>query len=123
MKKKKRKKIKIKLVFPLLIILLVSLIGLFFLFSGTNGKGKYSNKILGEWTTDGNTVYKFNDDDTGELILPLSKYKFNYEITKNSLFIDFENEKSEDIKCTYSFKEGNLILKSSNGKFTFKKKK
>ena len=122
MKKIKKKKKKIKLVFLLFLIFFVSLVGFIFLFGSISGKGKYSNKILGEWTTDGVTVYKFNDDDTGEMVLPLGKYKFDYEMKKDTLFIDFENEKSEDIKYNYSFEDGKLVLKGSNGKFIFKKK-
>ena len=118
MKKIKKKKKNIKLVFLLLIIFIISLIVFSIIFKKDN---KYSDKIFGKWTTDEVTVYKFNDDNTGELILPLSKYKFNYEIKKDSLFIDFEDSKSEDINYTYTIKDNKLYLKGKNGEFKFKK--
>ena len=123
MKKGKMKIKKFNLFILLLIIFVVSLFSFIIIFGRKNTiENKYSNKIKGEWTTDGVTVYNFNDDNTGEMILPLSKYKFDYVIKKDTLFIDFVNKKSEDIKYTYSFEDNKLILESNNGKFVFKRK-
>ena len=82
---------------------------------------KEKNKFIGTWTTDGVTTYKFNKDKTGVLILPLSEYEFIYSLKDNTIFIDFDNAKSEDSKYDYSFKDGKLILENENGKFIFTK--
>lgn len=78
--------------------------------------------IIGTWTTDGVTIYKFNKDNTGALVVPLHEYKFTYTLNDNTLVIDFENEKSVDATYTYSFDDNKLILEGDNGKYTFIKK-
>lgn len=114
----KKRKLKKKNILVLLCLILIISIVLIFLFLK---KDKYINKIEGTWTTDNVTVYQFNDDNTGTLILPLKNYKFVYKIDEKSLFIDFENEKSEDSEYTYTFEDDKLILEGKNGKFTFSK--
>ncbi len=111
--KKKTKRNLLILIFIIIVILVV-------LNLLPNKKG-IDNKLLGTWTTDGVTKYKFDKDNTGALILPLNTYKFTYEIKGNKLSIDFENEKSEDSTFTYYFKDDKLILDGDNGKFTFTK--
>ena len=113
MKKKIRRYI-ILILFILIIFLLLDLC----IFAGKKNK-KYNNTIVGTWTTDGVTVYRFNKDNTGALIVPLGDYDFIYEIKKNSLFIDFKSEKSIDSKYNYYFEKDKLILEGSNGVFTF----
>ncbi len=81
------------------------------------------NTLKGRWTTDNVTVYEFKSGNTGSLILPLGEYKFTYKTNKNKLYIDFENEKSEDSEYEYHFDHGKLILKGTNGTFTFEKQK
>ena len=124
MKISKKKKKRLRLVGLLLIIFLISLVCFIFLFKGkgNSSSNKYVSKIVGEWTTDGVTVYKFNKDNTGELIVPLSNYKFDYTIGKDKLSIDFVDKDSKDYDYTYSFKDGKLVLKGKNGDFIFKKK-
>ena len=113
-----KKKTKRKLLFLIIIIIIV--VAVLFLYPK---KQDTNNKLLGIWTTDGVTKYKFNDDYTGELILPINKYKFTYELEDDKLSIDFENEKSEDSKYTYYFETDKLVLEGDNGKFIFKKNK
>ena len=79
-------------------------------------------KIKGTWTTDGVTIYKFNEDNTGSLIVSLKEYAFTYKIDKNTLEINFENEKSTDSKYIYTLEDNTLILNGDNGKFTFIRK-
>ncbi|MEE3342926.1 MAG: DUF5640 domain-containing protein [Bacilli bacterium] len=119
-KKKKQKQVKriIILVLIILIVLSFSIIAIL-----KTKKKENNNPLIGKWTTDNVTVYIFNKDNTGELKVPLSTYKFNYKINKNNLYIDFANEKSEDTKYTYNFENGRLILESKNGKFIFHKQK
>lgn len=120
MKKTKNKNKLIKILSSICLVLLIIII--IIIISLVNRKeSKSNNELIGKWTTDGVTIYEFKKDNTGFLIVPLSEYKFNYKIEGKKLLIDFENEKSIDSKYTYSIKNGKLILKGSNGNFTFKK--
>ena len=112
MKKKFKKKLILTII--IVIVLIVIVIVKFTL--------NDSKRIIGLWTTDGVTVYEFNKDNTGTLILPLSKYKFTYKIEKKKLYIDFENEKSEDSEYEYSFSKKKLILNGDNGTYIFSRK-
>ena len=78
-------------------------------------------KIIGTWTTDNITTYEFYKDGTGKLITSLSEYKFNYNFKKNILYIDFENDKSEDSEYKYKIEKNKLVLNNENGIFYFKK--
>lgn len=117
MQKKRRKKIR-GYIIVLICIILLFLVLHSCVFSSKKEKTN-DNTIVGTWTTDGVTVYKFNKDSTGALVVPLGNYDFIYEIKNDSLFIDFTSEKSIDSKYTYHFEDDKLILKGSNGEFTF----
>ena len=109
-KKRKFKNLAILLCFLVIIILVIKVV-----FSD-------KLKLVGTWTNDNVTIYEFYKNNTGKLIVSLHEYEFNYKLKDNYLYIDFENEKSEDSKYSYSFKEKKLILKNENGTFTFIKK-
>ena len=79
-------------------------------------------KLIGTWTTDGVTIYEFNRNNTGKLIVSVGEFSFTYKIKDNTLEIDFENEKSTDSKYTYQFDNNKLILDGDNGTFTFTRK-
>ncbi len=100
------------------IILMLLLVLLFLLFMNKQPK----DKLVGTWTTDGVTIYKFNNNNSGALMVSSKEYKFKYKINKDRLFIDFENERSTDSEYTYSFESGKLILEGDNGSFTFIRK-
>ena len=102
------------------ILVVLALIALIIMLAGIKKLPK--SQIVGTWTTDGVTIYKFNKDNTGELIVSLKNYPFTYKIKNDILEIDFENERSTDSKYTYSFEENKLILKGDNGTFTFIRK-
>ena len=113
------KKIKIKNIIIIFIVIIILIIALLIF------KKITKNPLIGTWTTDGITVYQFKNKNTGSLIVPLSEYKFTYKIDGNKLYIDFENEKSNDSDYEYSFKDNKLILKGINktsGTYVFKKK-
>lgn len=116
---KKKKKLKKKPI-TILIILIIALVLIFTIIIPYLNSPK--RKLIGSWTTDGVTIYKFNKNNTGSLRVSLSEYDFTYKIDKKELFIDFENEKSTDSKYTYSFEDGKLILKGENGEFIFTRK-
>lgn len=80
------------------------------------------SKLIGTWTSDNITIYKFNKKNTGKLIVSLSEYEFKYKIKDKYLYIDFKNDKLEHSKYSYSLKNNKLILKNHKGTFTFNKK-
>lgn len=108
---------KVKLIIITIIILIITGIILFLTLNKSN-----KSKIIGSWTTDGITIYKFNKDNTGSLIVSLKEYNFIYKIDDKNLEIDFENKNSIDSKYTYYFEDNKLILNGDNGIFTFIKK-
>lgn len=115
-RKIKKKNIIISLCFVIFLVILFLSVHFILI-----NKSKDS-KIIGTWTTDGNTIYEFKKGGIGTLILPLSKYKFAYEIEEDKISIDFENNELIDSEYTFSFDNNRLILKGSRGTFTFTKK-
>ena len=94
---------------------------LIYLIRDINNKEE-TNSIIGEWTTDGVTIYEFNKDNTGKLKVSLGEYDFDYIIKEDKISIDFINEKSEDSEYTYTLNKDKLVLKGKNGTFNFKRK-
>ena len=122
MNEQPKKKVKVKKNLVVMVcLLIIVLIGLIFVIKALT---RNKNELVGMWTTDGNTVYQFDEDYTGKLIVPLSEYKFTYKVDGDKLTIDFENnEKSTDVDCNYSIKDGKLILENFNGNtYTFTRK-
>ena len=109
-----------KKIIVMIVLILIVVCAIIALLLGLRKTPKTS--LIGTWTTDGVTIYKFNKDNTGNLIVSLKEYQFTYEIDKNTLKIDFKNEKSEDSEYTYTFEDNKLILEGDNGKFTFIRK-
>ena len=120
MRERRHKRLKKKNIIIIICLIVVVSIVLIFIFKG---KSSVKDKIIGEWTTDGVTIYEFKKDNTGLLKVSLSDYEFVYKIENNKLFIDFKNEKSEDSEYSYEFKYGELILNGKYGTFTFKRNK
>ena len=108
-----RGKIRMLVIFIVTLVILLLILLLF---------TKKDDKIVGTWTTDGVTIYNFNKDNTGSLKVPLSEYKFIYEKTDEKIYIDFENEKSQDSEYKYHFEGDNLVLEGENGTYVFKRK-
>ena len=49
--------------------------------------------ILGTWTIDGVTTYRFEKDGTGALILPENEYAFSYTAEEDELTLEFSTAK------------------------------
>ncbi|MBR3199326.1 MAG: hypothetical protein IKG27_04865 [Bacilli bacterium] len=112
MKKKKFNKL-----FWILLFLIIFIVSVLIIF-------RPKNPLIGTWTTDGVTIYRFDKKGKGALIVPLSKYTFNYKMNDDEIHIDFKNKKLHDSDYKVSFKKGKLILKGINkttGTYTFKK--
>ena len=122
-KKKKNKIIIIAVIF----LIVLAIIGIIFLkFRKNDNRPNFTAEekkivatLIGKWTTDGNTVYEFNEDGSGALIVPVANLPFTYKFENNRIFIDFENEDSEDMFYTYEVTDTKLTLKSVNGTFEF----
>ena len=108
-------------------MIVIAILGIiFFKFRKNDNPAKFTVEekkivatLVGKWTTDGNTVYEFNDDGSGALIVPVANLPFTYKFENNQLFIDFENEDSEDLFYTYEVTDTKLTLTSVNGTFEF----
>lgn len=122
----KKKKSRIRIV-VLVVLIVFAIIGIIIFKSKKNKnesnftaeEKKVVATLVGKWTTDGNTVYEFNEDGSGAMIVPVANLPFTYKFENNQLFIDFENEDSDDTYYTYEVTETKLTLKSINGTFEF----
>lgn len=121
-KKKISKKMQKKIIRSILLIFIVVIILIILKAIIFKPKNESKLEIYGTWTTDGVTVYKFNKNRTGALILPLNKYEFTYKIEDDNLEIDFKSKKAKDAKYKYYFEKKQLVLEGENGKFTFIRK-
>ena len=94
----------------LLGVLLVMLIGIAI---GMRSCSKPS--IRGRWDLDGTTVYEFNKDGKGTLLLMTTEYEFAYTIEKDTVFIDFVDERALDAKYSFKVEDGMLFLTGGPG--------
>ena len=121
--KQRKPKYKRKRIFITVFILIVILCIIGFIFVKQNnisiGSNKKNSSLMGKWTTDGNTVYEFNKNGKGALIVPVTTLPFSYKVEENKISIDFENEDSEDRTYSYELVEDKLTLKDINGTFEF----
>jgi len=117
MKKSKLNKKKLIISIILIVIIIISLLLIFKL------KSK-KNPFLGSWVSEGGTIYEFKENNEGVMTVPLSDYKFTYEIKDNILEVDFENDKATDTNYKYSFEKNKnkCVLTSDRGIFVFTKK-
>lgn len=129
--KKKRNKLLLVVCIFIAVILFVSVVVFIVKFKRNINKQNIQNEniqqeqaLIGVWTTDGVTVYEFEESGNGTLKLPLSEYKFTYKIEGNNLFINFESKETRDSNYEYFFEKENLILKGikgTTGNYTFYK--
>ena len=106
-KKKKNRGIN----FGLVIILIIIAIGVFIALKNNSNK----DRLAGEWTTDGVTIYEFDGNGNGVLKVPLSEYKFTYVLGNDKIYIDFESYKATDSDYEYTLENDILTLKGIKG--------
>lgn len=85
-------------------------------------KGCSSGDVLkGTWDMDGTTVYQFEGNGKGAMILPSNTYSFKYTINEEekTVSIDFEDEKATDYTYSYTIDKDRLTLFGSVGKENF----
>ena len=71
--------------------------------------------LKGKWDLDGTTAYEFSGDGNGALLLPNATYEFTYEIKKDQVSIDYENESVRDGAYTFSVDKDKLTLIGGEG--------
>ena len=71
--------------------------------------------LKGKWDLDGTTAYEFSGDGNGALILPNVTYEFTYEIKKDQISIDYENDSVRDGTYTFSVEDNTLTLIGGEG--------
>ena len=103
------KKVKVLRLTVAIVLVVISILVIIII-----SNNKLSHKILGAWTTDGVTVYKFEKYKSGVLALPHAEYKFKYKVKDNILSIDFKDERVTDSSYEISIDGDNLILKNTN---------
>ena len=71
--------------------------------------------LKGKWDLDGTTAYEFSGDGNGALLLPNVTYEFTYEIKKDQISIDYENESVRDGTYTFAVEDNTLTLIGGEG--------
>ena len=99
---------------PRFVILMVALIGIligmiFLIRSCTKPT------IVGRWDMDGTTVYRFEEDGTGALELPIKDYDFTYVIDDDVLKIHFVDNVGSDLNYTFEVQKDTLFLTGGPG--------
>lgn len=108
----------------LIVILIIAIIAISIMIKDDSIKVT-DERLIGAWTTDGTTVYEFENNGRGTMKVPSSEYKFTYVTNNNKIYIDFESDKATDSDFEYTFEEDKLIfkgIKSTTGTYTFTKK-
>lgn len=71
--------------------------------------------IKGRWDLDGTTVYRFDGDGKGALVLMYAEYEFNYTIEGDQLYIDFIDEGALDASYTFMVERRMLFMTGGPG--------
>ena len=95
----------------LIVAVILVVAGILF-FSNGNKKVK---SLYGTWNYDDVTIYTFDDNGHGTLVLPLNTYEFSYTVGDGVLSIDFTDEKAEDRSYTYFLSDDVLVLIGPDG--------
>lgn len=95
----------------------VAILGILILFIVLIVKGCSggTDVLKGKWDLDGTTAYEFSGDGNGVLMLPNVTYDFTYEIKKDQISIDYENESVRDGTYTFRVEEDKLTLIGGEG--------
>lgn len=71
--------------------------------------------LRGRWDLDGTTIYKFDRDGKGALVLMYAEYEFSYVIEGDQLYIDFTDEAALDAKYTFRVEDRMLFMTGGPG--------
>ena len=79
-----------------------------------------NNPLVGKWENEKkDTIYQFEKDNTGKLIVRNGEYNFDYEIKDDKVSVYFKSDASTDTVFDYEVKDNKLVLKNSNANVTF----
>lgn len=105
----------------IILFLAVLVLGIVLICRGCSTK----HSIVGTWDYDTVTVYRFEKNGKGALILPNASYDFSYTVDNDKISINFESEKATDSTYTYTVKGDKLTLtkdEASNTMYVLTKK-
>ena len=94
------------------VVLAVMILIIVLLVKGCSGG---TDVLKGKWDFDGTTAYEFSGDGNGVLLLPNVTYKLTYEIKKDQIFIDYENESVRDGTYIFTVEDNTLTLIGCEG--------
>ena len=104
LKRRRIRRIRNGVVTIFVLTLIILCIVLFFRSCSTD------KRIVGTWDYDTVTVYRFDKNGEGALLLPNESHVFSYSIEEDQLVIDFENENVADHTYTFSINGSELTL-------------
>ena len=103
----------IRVVILIAIIATVSII--FLKPSDTKNDPATADVLIGAWVYDQYTKYEFDGYGKGCMCLEDTHYKYFYEISGNTLSMDFENEEVHDCFYTFTVRDGQLTIIGGEG--------
>lgn len=71
--------------------------------------------LRGRWDLDGTTVYKFDRNGEGALVLMYTEYDFTYTVEGDQLYIDFTDDAALDARYTFQVDGRMLFLTGGPG--------
>ena len=108
-KKSKTSKIIWITIVAILIVLIIVVMLVLKLNKKTNNIENIDTSLLGTYSYEGDTKYKFDKNGRGYLSVGKDKYNYSYKIEDSKLIIDFDDEHVHD--ATYSYQLDNNSLK------------
>ena len=111
-RKKRQQRLMIQRGIVGLVALAILILIIVLIIKGCSGS---SDALAGKWDVDGTTLYEFDGDGKGALILPNSTYDFTYEIEDNQLIIDYKDDSVHDGSYTFEVNGEKLTLFGGEG--------
>ncbi|MCI8373092.1 MAG: hypothetical protein HFI75_12020 [Lachnospiraceae bacterium] len=115
-KNKQKRVIWQYLAFSILVMLVVLCVVWLVYHMITSGK----DELEGTWDIDGVTVYQFDGEGSGVLLLPSAEYRFQYNLQGQRLTIDFADQDAGDAEYEYKRKGDTLVFITGQGSHTQK---
>ena len=94
------------------VITIILIVGIFLVIRGLR---KSSTQLKGTWSYDEVTIYQFDGEGHGSLVLPLGTYGFSYTVENDLLKLDFIDESILDQSYNYSLTQDILIMTGQDG--------
>ena len=95
--------------FTILLLLVIGMIA-YMAISVISVKKTEKDILAGTWSPDLVTFYTFDGKGSGSMQTSLSIYDFSYELKKQAVVIDYEDEKVSDAAYSFSLSDDGSIL-------------